>query len=224
MNADDIEQRCTNGNIETCPILTLCDTLCALKDLEAIFQAKGFDFRPDIVDFENRGLDLRLANETAGFLAALDQAGLHKLAHDLVDGHAGAIVVGGEINLERQPVTRRPFARYDPALDITEDSLVQGLPGRCFRHVRNAFQRLDVVPIERISAIDKFGHDLVEAIRYFAAMDVPARLHQFLPRTQTVSTWTLLANIHWSRIWDAGRWGMAEQSSATKSALFPASI
>ena len=60
-----------------------------------IVEAKGFDLGPDIVNLENGGLDLRLANETAGFLAAFDQTGLGELAHDLVHGHARTVILIG---------------------------------------------------------------------------------------------------------------------------------
>ena len=88
--------------------------------------------------------------------------------------------MGGKIDLERQPVTGRPFPRDDPPLYIAEDRLVQGLSGRCLCHVRDTFPHgLFLVLAEPISAIKKFGHDLVETIRYFPATDMLTRLHLF---------------------------------------------
>jgi len=129
MDAENVEQRCPDGNVEPLTIRAFRAAPFALQDFEAIVEAKGFDLGPDIVNLKNGGLNLRLADETAGFLAALDQTGLGELAHDLVHRHARTVILIGEVDLERQSMARRPFSRNDPALDLSEDTLVQGLPG-----------------------------------------------------------------------------------------------
>src|SRR5206468_2832140 len=91
----------------------------------AIGPATAGDFRREIADLQHRRLLHWPAHETAGLAAALDQSGVGEFAKRLADRHARAIIMRGQLMLERDAMAGRPFAGKNARLDLGADALMQ---------------------------------------------------------------------------------------------------